>query len=110
MAKGLSISVDELLNGDEPKAPDLIGYSNKTTPYGKWTCADGRTVLFNRGYRPIWQKVEGEVMPHGGAEHIPYVKEEHFWDDSTPHPMRAKLGDAALTELLLRRTVPPHLH
>jgi len=25
-------------------------------PYGKWTCADGTEVLFNRDYCPIWQK------------------------------------------------------
>ena len=25
-------------------------------PYGKWVCTDGREVLFNRDYTPIWQR------------------------------------------------------
>jgi hypothetical protein len=25
-------------------------------PYGSWTRADGREVLFNRHYQPIWQR------------------------------------------------------
>jgi len=30
-------------------------------PYGMWTCADGRQVLFNRGYRAIWERLPGRA-------------------------------------------------
>ncbi len=25
-------------------------------PYGCWVCEDGRQVLFNRRYQPLWQR------------------------------------------------------
>ena len=28
-------------------------------PYGIWTCADGREILFNRDYKPIWSRMNG---------------------------------------------------
>jgi hypothetical protein len=28
--------------------------------YGRWKCGDGREVLFNRDYRPIWQRYPGQ--------------------------------------------------
>jgi hypothetical protein len=30
-------------------------------PYGIWICADGREVLFNRAYSPIWQRSPGQL-------------------------------------------------
>ena len=54
-------------------------------PYGMWTCADGRKVLFNRNYKPIWQD-----HPNGAAEvadineWVPYIKQEYFFDDRNP--------------------------
>src|SRR4051812_34435506 len=29
-------------------------------PFGKWTCADGREVLYNRDYVALWQRRPGE--------------------------------------------------
>jgi hypothetical protein len=29
-------------------------------PYGLWTCADGREVLFNRYYHPVYQRYPGQ--------------------------------------------------
>jgi hypothetical protein len=29
-------------------------------PYGKWTCPDGREVLFNRDYKPILERMPGQ--------------------------------------------------
>jgi hypothetical protein len=34
-------------------------------PYGKWTCPDGREVLFNRFYEPIWQRHPEQPPPDG---------------------------------------------
>jgi hypothetical protein len=53
-------------------------------PYGKWTCADGREVLFNRGYKPILQRRPG--LPAQSAdpmEFVSYVEQEFFFDDYT---------------------------
>jgi hypothetical protein len=51
-------------------------------PYGKWTCADGREVLFNRRYRPILERKPGG--PTGLAdpdEWVPWVMQDHFFND-----------------------------
>ena len=41
-------------------------------PYGRWTCADGRVVLFNRYYEPIWHRPgdggDGEEGASAGEE------------------------------------------
>jgi hypothetical protein len=34
-------------------------------PYGVWRCADGREVLFDRSYHPIWQR-----RPRGIASEV----------------------------------------
>ena len=76
-------------------------------PYGFW-CADGRTVLFNRGYHPIvvfdaehgphvpascqlyrrdWQHWDGPTHwdgPHIRAERFEWNREGWFYDDSNP--------------------------
>ena len=44
----------------ELMATDFSQASVDRRLYGKWTCADGREVLFNRGYRPIWQRYPGQ--------------------------------------------------
>ena len=31
-------------------------------PYGIWRTKDGLEVLFDRRYRPMWQRVEGLVV------------------------------------------------
>ena len=46
----LQLLADCLHKGLHALSVDLI----YRYPYGRWTCADGRQVLFNRGYNPIW--------------------------------------------------------
>jgi hypothetical protein len=51
-------------------------------PYGKWTCADGREVLFNRFYEPIYQRLpHGPVELADANEWVPYKSQEWFYDD-----------------------------
>jgi hypothetical protein len=46
-------------------------------PYGKWNCADGTEVLFNRDYRPIWEKrPDGTVIAANPDEWIRVSKQE----------------------------------
>ena len=54
-------------------------------PFGKWTCADGREVLFNRHYFPIWEKCPGTpAAPADPAEWVPFEKQEWFFSDGNP--------------------------
>lgn len=59
----------------------------RTLPYGRWTCADGRQVLFNREYQPILQCREGFFSHCDRNEWVgqssPIVKTEYFYDDLT---------------------------
>jgi hypothetical protein len=52
-------------------------------PYGQWTCADGREVLFNRGYAPILERRPGKLAkPARPGEWVGgIVKEKWFFDD-----------------------------
>lgn len=66
--------------------------ARRMLPYGRWTCSDGRQVLFNREYQPIFQWQAG-VYSYAdrdewvGTEEVPIVKTEYFYDDLTS-PMR----------------------
>ncbi len=51
-------------------------------PYGKWTCIDGREVLFNRDYKPIWQRnPSGLVAPANRSEWVPFIKQEWIYSE-----------------------------
>ncbi len=56
-------------------------YEYAVLPYGKWTCADGREVLFNRGYKPIWQRLGGCVSAADRNEWVKWEKQEWFYTD-----------------------------
>jgi len=55
-----------------------------TLPYGKWLCEDGREVLFNRDYTPIWDRsldnVVGNISPDTYVHHKDTV---FYFDDAT---------------------------
>jgi hypothetical protein len=51
-------------------------------PYGIWTCADGREVLFNRQYWPILERRPGEkAKPANPNEWIHWVEQDWFFED-----------------------------
>lgn len=58
--------------------------ARRMLPYGKWTCADGREVLFNREYQPIWQRREFDVDRADPSEWVAWETQEWFYDDSCP--------------------------
>jgi len=70
-------------------------------PYGIWTCADGREVLFNRFYEPIFQRLTGE-RPTGAnpTERVPFVKQDHFYSDGTSNKEAAARAALAAWGLL----------
>jgi hypothetical protein len=55
-------------------------------PYGKWSCADGREVLFNRYYEPLYERAaDGTVTSFirvGKVTWIEYVNQQWFFNDS----------------------------
>jgi len=69
-------------------------------PYGKWTCEDGSQVLFNRSYRPIYQRSPdgfvSEADPRKWVESI--VSDVFFWDDSTKKDAKARAVRKALND------------
>ena len=61
-------------------------------PYGVWTCADGRQVLFNRYYRAIWQRdAAGSVMAANPDEWVKSETQDYFYNDGTPDKARAAI-------------------
>jgi hypothetical protein len=67
-------------------------------PYGKWTCENGRQVLFNRGYEPIYERSpEGSVSAAFHGEFIESIVDSvFFWDDSTKNAPKAAAVRKAL--------------
>lgn len=80
---------------------DLQEWKNRC-PYGRWTCADGREVLFNRQYWPILERRPGEqarpANPGEWIEHI--VTHDYFFDDWTSpwrHPWNKRRAETLAT-------------
>jgi hypothetical protein len=48
-------------------------------PYGFWKDATGRIVIFNRRYRPLWQRLaDGTIDRADPGEWVPWVKQSWF--------------------------------
>jgi len=51
-------------------------------PYGRWICADGRIVTFNREYQPMYQRHNGEDVFLKHSDYIDDIaKVEYFYAD-----------------------------
>ena len=50
-------------------------------PYGRWACADGREVLFNRFYEPIWERTDGVTKRAIPAERVRWTDQSWFFND-----------------------------
>lgn len=84
-------------NGTEWTCSKSEFHRRNDLPYGKWTCADGREVLFNRFYEPIFDRKPGmPVIQANPAEWIGYRKMEHFYQDATPEREKVRKAEAAL--------------
>jgi hypothetical protein len=73
------------LSPERTMARLLEQHARHTLPYGCWTCADGREVLFNRLATPMFQRYPGQpatlANPH---ERVPYVREERLFGVKDP--------------------------
>lgn len=55
-------------------------------PYGCWTTASGREILFNREYKPLFERMTGAafVKPANYDERVPDISSEtHFFKDGS---------------------------
>lgn len=78
-------------------AARLRNYRWKKLPYGRWTCPDGRQVLFDRRYRPMWQRSPDGFVSHADpSEWVSYAEETWFYDDATPELDKHKAALVAL--------------
>jgi hypothetical protein len=60
----------------------IQAYWKHVLPYGKWTCVDGREVLFNREYRPILQRrPNGPVEVANPSERVRFNQQIWFYQD-----------------------------
>jgi hypothetical protein len=67
-------------------------------PYGLWTCEGGREVLFNRFYRPIWQR--WPVVNGDPAEWVRDWNEQRWF--FTGNPLHLPVGRVRMLETVLR--------
>ena len=50
--------------------------------YGSWRCYDGREVLFNRSYQPLWERRPGQPVEMANPkEWVNWDTETFFWKD-----------------------------
>lgn len=83
-------------------------------PYGKWTCGDGREVIFDRSYVPILERRPGEqARPARPGEWVNHVEEEFFFEGRHPADERCTdkltIVNAVLVEWGLASLPPPPL-
>jgi hypothetical protein len=77
-------------------------------PYGIWFCADGREVLFNRHYKPIWERTGKFVEPAKADEWVEFVFQGWFYNDrSRPYryPKQVSVIEAVLRDFQAGRSV-----
>jgi hypothetical protein len=68
-------------------------------PYGEWRCADGRLVLFNRGYRPLWEKYPDQPAVRADpGEWVKWEGQRWFSEDGDSERSRILAGAAVLKE------------
>jgi hypothetical protein len=58
-------------------------FTREDLPYGKYICKNGREVIFNRGYSPIWEINNGVVSKANPDEWVEFIGQEWFYDDTT---------------------------
>jgi hypothetical protein len=82
-------TLDHCVEDNQKHEKDYLSYiavkysGRRMIPYGRWTCEDGRQVVFNREYQPMYSRVlGGESVFCDHAEFVQgIVKVEYFYGD-----------------------------
>jgi hypothetical protein len=71
-------------------------------PYGLWRRADGREVLFDRSYCPVYSRFPGQAAEIADPDEFVdrVVQEQHFWTDGRQQPERCLATRRKLDRLL----------
>jgi hypothetical protein len=67
--------------GAEPRRITLAAIEQmlEVLPYGRYIASDGREILFNRSYRPIWERLpDGKVQRADSNEWIDWIRQGWF--------------------------------
>src|SRR5271166_3912502 len=70
--------------------------------YGMWTLTDGRTIVFNRRYKPMFERLPGNDgwQEVEGCPRYKDIKEEkRFYRDSYPEGQKKRASIEAMVEL-----------
>jgi hypothetical protein len=65
-------------------------------PYGQWTCADGRRVLFNRRYRPILERLPDGQVRAMNYQWVTFIRQTWFYNEQTEPRERWRNANGAL--------------
>lgn len=77
-------------------------------PYGVWTCADGRVVLFNRFYEPIWERSPGQgAFAADPSERVKWETQAWFYDERHQEPAKRKRAEGALKAFQASQPLKP---
>lgn len=68
-------------------------------PYGAWTDAAGREILFNRSYEPLWTRQNGVVSPIDPTDWIAGIKVQRwFYQGGKTTGQIIQIGTSVLME------------
>ena len=69
-------------------------------PYGVWSCADGRQVMFNRRYRPMFERDNPDAPAHPAdpTERVIFVNQIWLYADHVPHHQRPAIFKPVLRD------------
>jgi hypothetical protein len=77
-------------------------------PYGVWRAKDGREVLFNRFYEPIWARAASGASPEPAAlDQRNIGKSVWFYNDGHSDAEKVRRAAAVMTEWGLPSPVAP---
>jgi hypothetical protein len=86
-------------NGRTLIAPAAVFSRWNDLAYGVWKTSDGRQVVFNRFYEPVWQRVGGVISDADASEWVKnIVSENFFYDDGHTEAQRRARARRRLIE------------
>lgn len=80
----------------------ITEYRWRTLPYGQWIDRTGRTVLFNRRYKPIWERLaDGTVRAADPGEWVDWIAQSWFYGERNLREEGEKSVCARMQNLLI---------